>query len=123
VEWIEGSLALGEMGYDLHITRAALWAENDGTRISAEEWLGIVDGDDELTLTPENGPYFAAWRGGSMNAEPWFDWDAGNVYTKNPDSATLRKMIQLANKLRARVQGDDGEFYTGEEPLDEYRTR
>ena len=111
------------MGYDLHITRAELWAENDGAKISAAEWLGIVHDDDELALAQENGPYFAAWRGASTNQESWFDWDDGNVYTKNPDSATLRKMVQLANRLRARVQGDDGEFYTGDEPLDEYRGR
>jgi hypothetical protein len=51
-------------------------------------------------------------------------WDTtftfGNVYTKAPDSAQLGKMVQLADRLHARVQGDDGECYTGDEPLDDY---
>src|SRR5262245_49469907 len=107
------------MGYDLHITRADNWADNDGAQISAEEWLAIVRNDPELTLLPENGPCFTHWSGPSRLAEPWLDWSEGNVYTKYPDSALLRKMANLATQLGARVQGDDGEFYTGDEPLDE----
>src|SRR5688500_5284834 len=108
------------MGYDLHITRADDWAQNDGAEISAEEWLALVQSDPELTLEPGAGPYFARWSGPSRYPDPWLDWSEGNVNTKNPDSALLRKMVQLASRLGARVQGDDGELYTGEEPLDEY---
>lgn len=107
------------MGYDLHITRAAHWADNDDTQISRREWLGIIQADPELTLLPGTGPCFAVWSGPSHLVEPWLDWLAGNVYTKNPDSALLRKMIRVAERLGARVQGDDGELYTGDEPLDD----
>ena len=109
------------MGYDLHITRADSWSENATARITAEEWLALVDADPELSLVPENGPYFASWSGPSKDIDPWLDWSDGNVYTKAPDSALLRKMVQLADRLHARVQGDEGEFYIGNEPLDEYR--
>ena len=34
--------------------------------------------------------------------------------TKNPDAPTIRKMLQIASALNAKVQGDDGEFYTEE---------
>ena len=108
------------MGYDLHITRAEHWADNGGAEISPEEWLAIVQADPELTLAPGNGPYFAGWSGPSRHPEPWLDWFAGNVYTKHPDSALLRKMVRLADGLGARVQGDGGELYTGDEPLDDY---
>jgi hypothetical protein len=108
------------MGYDLHITRAESWAQNEAAEITADEWLAVVRADPELTPAPENGPYFVQWSGQSWHPEPWLDWHAGNVYTKNPDSALLRKMVRLAQQLEARVQGDDGEFYTGDEPLDDY---
>ena len=47
------------MGYDLHITRAAKWFENKGYEISSEEWLALVQADDELKLAGYNGDYFA----------------------------------------------------------------
>ncbi|NYH26059.1 hypothetical protein GGD40_005630 [Paraburkholderia bryophila] len=41
----------------------------------------------------------------------WFDFRAGNVVVKNPDTAILLKMWLIAQKLGARVQGDDCEIY------------
>ena len=107
------------MGYDLHITRAEHWADNEGAEITAEEWLAVVRADPELTLAPEvgMGPHFARWIGPSPGVESWLDWSAGDVYTKNPEPALLRKMVRLAESLGAHVQGDEGERYTGEEPL------
>jgi len=35
----------------------------------------------------------------------------GNLSIKNPDEECLAKMRQIAARLQARVQGDDGEFY------------
>jgi len=101
------------MGYDVHITRAESWAENEGYWISPEEWLRVVEEDEELRLDPHpsNGPYMAIWNGPSENPEPWFDWSDGNVFTKNPDAPLLAKMIELAGRLKAKVQGDDGEVY------------
>jgi len=107
------------MGYDLHITRAPNWAENSGVEITTDEWLAVVEADPELSLAPQNGPYFVEWSGRSKNPDPWLDWFAGNVYSKAPDSALLRKMVLLADRLGARVQGDDGEFYSGNESLDD----
>ena len=99
------------MGYDLYITRAKHWAENDGTRITAEEWLRVVEADPELSLSGDNGEYFALWTGPSSYPDPWFDWWEGNVETKNPDPPIIAKMIELAQRLGGCVQGDDGETY------------
>ena len=99
------------MGYELHITRAKHWAENEDHQISAEEWLSIVANDDELILDTTNGPYFANWSGSSTYSEPWFDWIDGDIFTKNPDRAIFEKMLLLAKKLNAKVQGDEGECY------------
>lgn len=99
------------MGYDVHITRADSWAENEGHEIAGEEWLAIVQADSELTHSIEDGPYFVRWHGTTKYPETWFDLVNGNIDTKNPDKATMRKMLQIANALGANVQGDDGEIY------------
>jgi hypothetical protein len=99
------------MGYDLHITRAEFHALNAGHEITAEEWLRYIDGDPELQPLPSAGPYFARWSGESKYPDPWFHWFQGTIITKNPDQAILAKMLEIAGRLGARVQGDDGEFY------------
>jgi hypothetical protein len=97
------------MGYDFHITRRDDWADEGGPEISSEEWLKLVEADPRLRLEPRNGAYFALF-----GKEAWFDWTDGQVFAKNPDQATLRKMLEIADQLGAKVQGDDGEFYDSE---------
>jgi hypothetical protein len=48
----------------------------------------------------------------------WFDCRGGQVVVKNPDRATIAKMIALARRLQGHVEGDDGEVYeeTGRPP-------
>ena len=99
------------MGYDLFITRAESWSENKGREITSEEWLKLVKDDPELKLAGYNGPYFALWEGPSKYPEAWLDWSRGNIYSKNPDKAIVAKMIQIAESLGARVQGQDEEVY------------
>lgn len=101
------------MGYDLHITRAAFYYENDGRWITAEEWLRFVEEDSELRLAGYNGDFFALWSGKSQYPDAWFDWYKGNIYTKNPDDPMIDKMVEMARKLNAKAQGDDGEIYVG----------
>jgi hypothetical protein len=99
------------MGYDVHATRAENWADNAGHEIAAQEWLEIIKQDRELIPSPENGDFFVIWRGANKYPETWFCWDNGNISTKNPDKATFKKLLQIAQKLNAQIQGDDGEFY------------
>ncbi len=93
------------MAYDLRITRATDWTANEGREISGDEWLSVVESDPELAPDPSNGPYSVTWSGA------WFDWCDGNVFTTDPDRATVAKMLRLAEALAGAVQGDDGEFY------------
>ncbi len=99
------------MGYELHITRARFWAENEEHRISRAEWLRLIEEDAALSIDERNGPLFAEWGPTSRHYSPWFDWSEGNIYTKNPDRKTLAKMLQIADSLGATVQGDEGEIY------------
>ncbi len=105
------------MGYDLHVTRAGFWAENEGQSIGAEEWLKVVSEDPSLTLDAANGPCFAVLSDSDGDAKRWLDWRDGNVYSTNPDRRTLEKMLAVAKALGGRVQGDDGEHYEHVEDL------
>ena len=99
------------MGYDLHITRREHWFD-DGSDITADEWLAYVRSDSELRPFSTNGPHFVIWSGTSTIEEPWLDWSDGCIYSKYPDRALVTKMLAIARHFRATVQGDDGETYT-----------
>jgi hypothetical protein len=116
------------MGYDVHITRAAEWSDSEGTPIALDEWLAYVASDPEMRLdgfaevrTPDGevirieGKGLSVWtawpgeHGGQGHA--WMDHRGGRIVVKNPDSAILKKMCSIAERLGARVQGDEGEMY------------
>jgi hypothetical protein len=99
------------LGYNFYITRAEEWSQNEGYGIPPEEWLTIVEIDPELTLDTSHGNYHARWTGPSEYADPWFDWQSGNIMTKNPDLPILDKMVAIARQLNARVVGESGEPY------------
>ena len=44
-------------------------------------------------------------------SDVWIGHANGNIETKNPDRETCQKMFAMAQVLKARVQGDDGELY------------
>ncbi len=100
------------MGYDLHITRKEYHWDENGPAITSEEWLNVVNEDPELSIDDANGPYFTIWSGKCSYPDPWFDWDEGNIYTKNPDEPIIAKMLEISKIFNAKVQGDDGEVYT-----------
>ena len=109
------------MGYDLHITRAEHWASSEENPVTAEGWLAVVRDDPELTLAGYNGPYHALWDGPSEYPDPRFDWSDGSIHTKNPDEPIIEKMISIAERLNAKVQGDDGEAYPSPYEDDPFR--
>ena len=101
------------MGWEVHMTRADDWSDSAQRPITADEWLAVVAADPELEIDKANGPYFTVWSGPCSYPDGgWFDWANGRVSTKHPDRTILGKMLQLAARLGARVQGDDGEEYT-----------
>lgn len=100
------------MGCELHITRAQDWTQSDRLPITPEEWLAVVRSDPELNIDEQNSPYFAVWSGPCSDPDGgWFDWTLGRIHTKSPNRAILAKMLQLADRFGAVVQGDDGEIY------------
>jgi hypothetical protein len=117
------------MGYDIHITRKENWFDEDETRnISFDEWKNILASDDEMRLdgfaeaTATNGETIrvdskglSVWIKYSNNGlngnYAWFDYSQGNIVCKNPDDEIVNKMLVIAERLNAKVQGDEGEIY------------
>lgn len=110
------------MGYDLSITRADSFMNTLESPISEEDWLKVAKADPSLRLSTDD--YFdrSAADGRTERFHPWL-WIEhpeqpplwfvdGAVTTKNPDDATISKLVQLARALNARVIGEEDEEYT-----------
>lgn len=102
------------MGYELHITRKENWSDEEGPAISEAEWRRLIAQDPELQLDTDtrcsmsDGEYvFAAWNG-KTGALGYYN---GEITAKNPEEPLIRKMVAIAQRLGATVQGDDGERY------------
>jgi hypothetical protein len=98
------------MVYEVHITRAADWAQNQGSEILASEWHDLISRDPELRLTASNGPHFVVWNSNTGQTCGWLEWSNGNITAKSPNEQLLAKMLAIAEQLGAKVQGCDGEL-------------
>ena len=98
------------MGYELHITRRKQWFD-DGDDIAKEEFIAYVRSDPEFSYPGEGGDDFADWKSPSRGYTTWLQWIDGRILTKNPEDEFVDKMVAVAARLNAKVQGDDGETY------------
>jgi hypothetical protein len=120
-----GVILGGEVGYDLHIHRAAEdWMDAADNPITLDEWSDFVarapdfrmdnfaeaETEDGEVLRLEEGG-IAVWTGHPASDTAWFSYSDGMIVVKNPDEPLRRRMFEVAVALGARVQGDDGEFY------------
>lgn len=87
-------------------------AEHKETQIPPEAGLAFIDSDSDLTRDTRNGDYHTFRLGLSSHKETWLDWNDGNIYTKWPDTQLYRKMLEIAECLKARVMDDDGNIYS-----------
>lgn len=102
------------MGYSVYITRRDYAHDSDGPAILLSEWEVLIGSDSELRWEPELGEHFAVWREGPAASESWIAWDNGNLESKHPDAAMIRKMSTFAGLLGARLVGEEGESYDSE---------
>ena len=109
------------MGYDLHITKAEDWLEASSQPISADELTQLIASDPDLVFSSTGFYERTTEAGGTERIHPilwtahleavplWFQ--DGEITAKNPDDFTIVKMLEIAERLHARVLGDDGEIY------------
>jgi len=80
------------MSYDLHITKAEHWVESENHPITKDDIAKIVDLLDANKQIP-------------------FILQYGKITLCGADGSVIGLMLEIADRLNARVQGDDGEFY------------
>jgi hypothetical protein len=98
-------------GYDVHITRKTDWSADAGPRITLTEWLEYVRTDPQVKGDPLNTKNDFVVTLGVETFPLWFDPNLGELDTKDPSDKALAKLVNIAEHLHARLQGDDGEFY------------
>jgi hypothetical protein len=93
------------MGYNIRITRCHwLEASEAAGNITSDEWHRVAEADSEFV---DEGQDRFRWA-----VSDWaFCFSSGLIYVKSPDDSTFRKIFEVARRLKATVQGDEGEYY------------
>lgn len=99
------------MGYELYITRRETWHTDEGPAITREEWQSILANDAELEPLGED---CAQMVHPSRRVANFFHYSDGNIWVKKPYRTPLLKMLAIAEKLGARVIGDNDEVYSAD---------
>ncbi len=98
------------MGYELHVTHADDWLKASAHPVSRADVDKVVQGDPELDWSATdniNGRYdFIEW-----NSESAFYWETHEIIGKSLIEPQIIKLCEIAEKLGAKVVGDDGEHY------------
>jgi len=102
------------MPIEIHATRAKRWFENEGCEIAPGEWRALVAADPELSVPATHealaaGGELARWDAHPDGEPRWLWLHDGTVSIRDPDEITIEKLAELAARLGAAVQGDDGE--------------
>ena len=88
------------MGYHVTIIRAV--------PIKRDEVIALASDSGEWEYDSEQGA-LVSQHDSTEGAALWFS--DGEIWTKNPSEETITKMISIADKLKARVRGDEMETY------------
>jgi hypothetical protein len=119
------------MSYDVHIHRADDHVDAAENPIPREDWEAWVTNASDFRFSESDYVMFqyedgvrkerlAVWMEHPEDEEVALYYYDGSVVTGNPDVHTVRRMVNIADDLGARLQGDDGEFYGADgEPLPE----
>lgn len=99
-------------GYDVHVTRKPHWADTKGPRITFAEWQSYVEGDGAVQLDKQNTGNNFIVSVGDESFPLWYEPKFGELRTKDPSKKVVAKLVEIAAKLKAKVQGDDGELYS-----------
>jgi hypothetical protein len=109
------------MGYNLYITRASNFWETKDFPIIESEWLAVAEADPTLSYSTSDYYDQRLEDGHIERIHPWLYvahpekpplwYIGGAIETKNPDTQLISKMVEIADKLNAKVIGEEGEVY------------
>ncbi|WP_041613584.1 hypothetical protein [Paenibacillus sp. JDR-2] len=93
ISWkIQISEEVVSMSYELHITKADHWVSSEQNPITNDDIKKVVDLLDTHMWIP-------------------FVFQGGRITLSGADKMVIGLMITIANRIGARVQGDEGEYY------------
>ena len=107
------------MGYELHVVRDKDWLQSAKKPITKNDVDALIATDKELSWSKHDyldskeptgrvvRYWMIEWRGDAC-----FLWLRSEIIAKNPTEPQIRKLVQIAKKLKAQVIGDDGEMYS-----------
>ena len=103
------------MGYELHITRGDDWSDRK-RRIARDEWERVVAADPDLKLYDEaqrgqRDPVYRLEIPDLDNAFYYQELSGTICVRRGYFEDVLPKVLEIASKLGAVVQGDEGEYY------------
>lgn len=82
----------------------------------------VTTSGDQIRIESDGLAVWTKYSGNDLDGNfAWFDYSNGNFVCKNPDDEIIKKMLDIAQRLNAKVQGDEGELYeptVGEEVTD-----
>jgi fructose-1-phosphate kinase PfkB-like protein len=105
------------MSYSLHITKKTNFTDNS-PEITTEEWEEVINGDTSLCINKDNYIVMngkkipvVTWKNAYTNDTLAMYLYEGNIEIDHSREHHISKLKEIANKLNAKVQGDDLEVY------------
>ena len=108
------------MAYSIHIFRGSDWTSEPDEPITADELLA-VESIAPYQLPPVQNPKTGEMLTGTIKGMYTYRNGAdeipvqlkkGILYAECSDKSTPEKLLPLAEALHAKIQGDEGEFYS-----------
>jgi len=105
------------MPWTYYITRRMFPGEA-GRNIALADWISVVDSDPSMSIVASAFDRPVAER---MSAAVWhnhsgltpvvLEWLSGTIVVERPDAQTLTKLHDLAARLEAHVEDEEGGWY------------
>lgn len=99
------------MGYLMHITKREHWYDDTPEKITTEEWRRVIVADPDFELWDGETDVYRL-KGCDINIAIFFDEEDGSIDIRSGYfEEVLPKVLEVASRLGAVVEGDEGEFY------------
>ncbi|HEX7168334.1 MAG TPA: hypothetical protein VF230_15245 [Acidimicrobiales bacterium] len=99
------------MGYDLHLTRAEEWFDSELVPIPEPEWNAIARSALQVSTHYAAGEASPVYQFEDSADSPTMQWGHGQVTVWGAGETDIAALVALAERLDARLMGDDSETY------------
>ncbi len=96
------------MGYHLTVLKTE---QGKPVPVSRNQVEGLIESRNDLAFKPDDAGCLLITKPAFGDASPLLVWQNGEIWTDNADRNTLDLLLGIAEKLNARVRGDELETY------------